>query len=123
MKIQSYQGRRIRKVLANAPYDWRATGTYGVERALKNGQISKILLLYVNSSEMEKWRKYLKSNSIQPTKTLPDLRLVGVDTLPKQSKKDKNSVDISHLIEDLAKVAPRYQENHPEVIDCLKDVA
>jgi len=123
MKRQSYAGQGIRDILNQAPYEWRATGTYGVERALKNDNISNVLLIYVHNKDFKKWEDYLKSNSIQPTQVLPDLRLVGVDTLPKPYKKDKNVVDISNLIDDLTKLAPRYQETHPEIIADLKDVA
>ncbi|MBW2974003.1 hypothetical protein KY346_06475 [Candidatus Woesearchaeota archaeon] len=123
MKIQTYQGENIRAILDKAPYDWRATGTYGVERSLKNGKISNILLIYVNSRDLKEWDKYLTANSVKSTKVLPDLKLVGVDTLPESSKKDRNVVDISHLIADLEKVAPRYRETHPEIVEHLSDVA
>lgn len=118
-----YQGEKIRAVLDKAPYDWRATGTYGVERALRNGKISNILLIYVDSRDLDKWDSYLNSNSIQSTKVLPDLKLIGMDALPGPSKKDRNIVDISQLIADLEKIAPRYRETHPEVVEHLKDVA
>jgi hypothetical protein len=118
-----YHGENVRAVLDKAPYDWRATGTYGVERALRNGNISNILLVYVDSRDLDNWDSYLNSNSIQATKVLPDLKLIGTDSLPEPSKKDRNIVDIGMLIADLERIAPRYRETHPEIVSQLKDVA
>ena len=121
--IHFYSGKNIRESLNNAPYDWRATGTYGVERVLKTEQISQILLIYVDANDMTHWQKYLSSRFVKPTKVLPDLKLVSVDTLPEPSKNDRNVVDISYLIADLERVAPRYCETHSEIIKQLREVA
>lgn len=123
MKIANYCGKNIRDVLDTAPYEWLATGTFGVERTLENGLLSNILLVYVRQKEFGSWRKYLASKNIQPTKILPDLKLIGADSLPDSAKNDKHVVDISCLLVDLATLAPRYKETHPDVIRRLKEAA
>ena len=55
-----------------------------------------------------------------PTRILANLKLVGVDKLPAPCHQDSNVVNLSKLIRDIYKMAPRYQETHPEIINYLR---
>ena len=119
--LRSYKGSNIKEIIDNSPYEWRATGTYGVERL--SIDTTDIFMIYVKNSDLIKWDSYLSDNNIVSTDRLPDLKLIGVDKLPKSHENDKHLVEIIKLIEDLFKMAPRYAENHPEVVERLKKLS
>jgi len=121
MKLLTYKGNdNIRKLLAEVPYEWRATGTYGIEKILKNGYISSVFIIYVKKEDLRGWEEYLRSNGVMPARILANLKLVGVDKLPAPSYQDPNVVNLRKLIRDVYKMAPRYRETHPEIINYLR---
>ncbi len=121
MKVQTYKGDNIRKLLDNAPYEWRATGTYGIEKVLKNGYQTSTFMIYVNNKDLDKWQEYLTSKSTMPTNILANLNLIGVNKLPNSSYQNSNVVDLGKLVKDIYQMAPRYRETHPEVMRYLKE--
>jgi hypothetical protein len=115
----TYNG-NVSSLLQKAPYDWRATGTFGTELLLKDSFHTDTHLLYVDEKDILAWERYLQTNDAKPAKILPNIKIIGVPKLPSASDKNSHVVTLDKLLEDLRTMAPRFYENNPPVIRRLR---
>jgi len=115
----NYTG-NIVDLLNGAPYDWRATGTFGSELLLQNGFRTDNCFLYVKAGELGAWETYLKCRQAKPTNVLSNIKLISVPQLPSAADKNPHVVALDQLLEDLRIMAPRFYENNPGVLKQLR---
>ncbi len=111
-----YDGNRY-QLLEGAGLPYLATGRFGLDLLLDyEPAAADSHEIYIPQSAAKQWKHYLKTNGVQPTTELPNLKLFLVPSLQPLNGSGGKIVNQKKLAEDICLMCPRYFAARQETV-------